>query len=141
MPAYALQYRLEKSGVLCLVDAFSEVGKVLEPEDLNSEESDGDFFEPTISRERAHEIGRDLILRGVLYRRRPAGFSLDAPTSAVVVQYPYWVYYYRRRNLIDIRVLDAVTGEKTGHKIKLGILDAFQQQARADKDTQGDIGD
>lgn len=141
MPAYALEYRLDTQGVVCLVDAFSGVGRLVEPDSLSSEELDGDFFQPILAADRAHGIARGLLLRGILYRRRVSGIALDAPAAAVLVQYPYWVYYYRRRDLIDIRVLDAVTGEKVGQKIKLGLLEAFQQRARGEKGTYGEVGD
>jgi hypothetical protein len=41
------------------------------------------------------------------------------------------VYYYRRRgNRIDIRLVDAATGERPGSKTKAGVLTAFVRASR-----------
>ena len=44
---------------------------------------------------------------------------------------PFRVYYYeRRRGVIDIKTLNAATGEKGGVRTKRAVLDALLEQAR-----------
>ena len=64
-------------------------------------------------------------------RSRDAKPIPDSVESVELLQYPYWVYYYRRRARIDFAVLDAATGMRAGNKIEISILDALRSQEDA----------
>jgi hypothetical protein len=83
----------------------------------------------------AARIARKELL-AVIMRQR-SGRKKPLPGNVVnveLLQYPFWIYYYeRRRERLDIRVLDAVTGSKPGPSIRASFLNAF---ASAQDDTQ-----
>ena len=87
----------------------------------------GEIFAPQIKEGDALDIARDGILRNALRERGGRRtFQWADPESVELLQHPFWVYYYaRRRGLLDIRLLDAVTGDRPGSKTKGGVLDAF----------------
>lgn len=128
--------------MLCLVGGLSGVATLHEPGSLAFEDAvPRERFEPAISEAEARAIARETLFRAVLYGRKRSGIPFDEPVDTALVHYPYWVYYYRRRNRIDIRLLDAVTGQRPGHKIKLGIVEAFQHSSAGEEGNRGKTGD
>ena len=92
----------------------------------------GQLFTPQITEAEALDIAQDGILKNALRERGGRRtFKWAEPESVHLLQHPFWVYYYaRRRGLIDIRLLDAVTGDRPGSKTKGGVLDAFVESGR-----------
>ncbi len=96
----------------------------------------GELFTPQIEESDALDIARDGILHNALRERGGRRtFQWAEPESVELLQHPFWVYYYaRRRGLLDIRLLDAVTGDRPGSKTKGGVLDAFIEAGRKTQD-------
>ncbi len=91
---------------------------------------EGESPEPAIGPDRAEAIARRAAQSWLLRYHRVRRLNIGALESIAVLRYPFWVYYYqRRRGLLDLRVMDAVTGELPGSKLKYGIVRAFQQTA------------
>ena len=93
----------------------------------NAHSEPTESFEPRLSPKEAEAIARQqlrlLLLRRPGWRRK---VETPDPKRSELIDYPYWVYYYqRRRALLDVKILDAVTGEVTGPKIKTSLLDAL----------------
>ena len=84
-------------------------------------------FPPKLDTEEALGIARRQLLRSIM-RRRGQRYKpvIEGAVHAGVFHYPFWIYYYeRRRGRIDIRILDALTGEKGGARTKAGVLSAL----------------
>lgn len=98
----------------------------------------GEVFTPKIQEDEALDIARDGILRNALRERGGRRTFQWADAEAVeLLQHPFWVYYYaRRRGLLDIRLLDAVTGDRPGSKTKGSVLDAFIDAGRKTQNNQ-----
>jgi len=84
-------------------------------------------FRPAIDEAKAIEIARTGLMTALMrspgWRARP---TVGPVRHIELLQYPFWVYYYqRRRSRLDIKVLDAVTGQMPGPKLKCAILTAF----------------
>ncbi len=94
---------------------------------------EGGGFPPKLTGPEAETMARQQLSRSILAQRsfgpKPEITGHDA---AECLQYPLYVYYHERRpGRIDIRVLDGISGELTGAKLKQGILDAFTEYANA----------
>ena len=93
--------------------------------------AEGAVFPPRLSGDEATVIARREAIRIVMIQRgrsKPVIEGADAPT---LLRCPFWVYYYeRRRGMIDIKTLNAATGEKGGVRTKRAVLDALLEQAR-----------
>ncbi len=101
---------------------------------LELETAEGhDQFAPTVSVEQAVEIARKQL---TLARVREPGWSnqnLDVGRPEVEQwQYPYWAYYYeRRKGMLDVLLLDAVTGTLVGNRTKVAFLSALTGRKRS----------
>lgn len=79
---------------------------------------------------------REDLIHTILRQRSRMG---GKPTpGAIVAQetvlYPLWIYYYARKpGMIDIKIVDAVSGQMVGHRTRGGVLEAFLAQ----KETEG----
>jgi hypothetical protein len=92
----------------------------------------GDAFPPQLGEGEALAVARDGVLKNALRERGGRrSFRWAEPESVELLQHPFWVYYHhRRRGFIDIRLLDAVTGDRPGSKTKGGVLEAFVAAGR-----------
>ena len=91
---------------------------------------EGEIPDPEIGPDRAETIARRAAQSWLLRYHRVRKLNIGAMQSIELLRYPFWVYYYqRRRGLLDLRIVDAVTGELPGSKLKYGIVRAFQQTA------------
>lgn len=95
---------------------------------LGFESDDGiEAFPPTINESEAIQQAQSGLVTAIM--RSPgwgAKPDIGGVASVELVQAPYWVYYYeRRRGRLDIKVLDAVTGNIPGPKVKLSMIQAF----------------
>jgi hypothetical protein len=88
---------------------------------------EGEAFPPKMGEEEAVEIGRKQLQRSIMKRRGQRHKPVVEDLAHVeVFHYPYWVYYYeRRRGYLDIVVRDAATGEKTGSRPKVAVVEAL----------------
>lgn len=138
LPAYLVTIALERSAgpgrVTCSVEGFRGSFAIFEMFAAIEEGTlDGEHFPPALDAAEAERIARELLVTTLLRRSGQARRALPAATESVeLLLWPYWVYYHRRRNgRLDIHLLDAATGQRPGHKIKLGLLEAFRAKQRA----------
>lgn len=101
-------------------------------DDLIEGELDEEYFGPQLSKDEAIEIGRKQLLHTILrsssQQEKPA---IEETLHVDVFYYPFWVYYFqRRRGSLDIRIQDALTGERGGNRNRMGLLNAFAAQAK-----------
>ncbi len=137
LPAYLVTIELDlrgvKSDVTCSVEGLSGSFAIFQ---MHSEIEDGmpagDSFPPVIDAQSAEHSARESLIKTILRRRGRAGKPVPGATRSVEpLLWPYWVYYHSRRGgRLDVQLLDAVTGDRPGHKIKLGLLEAFRAAAR-----------
>lgn len=129
----ALEHRGQSSRTTCTVDGLSGAFAIFDAHAaIQPGEPDGETFAPVWSVEDAERTAREWLMLTILRRRGRAGKPVPRETESVeLLRWPYWVFYHRRRGgVIDIRVLDGVTGARAGHKIKLGLIEAFRAAAR-----------
>lgn len=89
----------------------------------------GEAFRPRMAAAEAAEIARRELQYAVM-RQRSRGTKpvVEDAQYKMILHLPFWTYYYeRRKNLLDIVVLDAYTGGKTGPKVKAALLEAFKK--------------
>jgi hypothetical protein len=137
LPVYLVTISVEHRGtpgrVVCSVDGLSGAFAIFEMTALiTAGEPGGESFASKIDAAEAERIGRERLIVDILRRRGRRGKPVPGATESVeLLRWPYWVYYHRRRGgRMDIQLLDAATGERAGHKIKLGLLDAFRAKPR-----------
>lgn len=136
----ALDLRGARSTVLCSVDGLTGAFAIFDMRSLIDEGgAAGDTFRPRLDEIEAERIARESLMTAILRRRGRSGKPSPRETISVeLLRWPYWVFYYRRRNgAMDIRVIDAATGDRVGHKIKLGLLDAFCAAAGTEETPEG----
>ena len=136
MPCFLVRIPLKSSQgdteVTCSVDGCSGAFALFQMDEAIADGAAQDeAFPPLHDEAEAEALARAALVKVILRRRGSAGKPTPGPTQSIeLLQYPYWVYYYRRRRgLLDIQVLDAATGQRAGQKIKLGVLEAFRRAA------------
>lgn len=135
LPTYLITIQTQLAGnlndVACSIDARSGAFALFQLHDqIADDDFDAEHFDPVLDEPEAERLARQGLLHAIMRRRGRAGKPLPQETRSIeLLRYPYWVYYHRRRRIIDIKVLDAATGARVGNKIKLGILDAFKASA------------
>jgi len=130
----AVDHRGQASRTVCSVDALSGAFAIFDAHAaVEPGVPDGETFAPLLSTDDAERIARESLVLTILRRRGRAGKPVPRETESVeLLRWPYWVFYHRRRGgVIDIRVWDGVTGGRAGHKIMLGLMEAFRAAARA----------
>ena len=75
-----------------------------------------------------HRIRWQLLERAIRKRKMPANIRI-ARTHKIV--YPFWVGYFTRRKAYDFNVIDGVSGEKQGVRMRKVCLQAFRQSETA----------
>lgn len=142
MPYYLIKINTYSQGretpITVSVEGHAGAFAVFQMHELLLEgEPSGCHFPPRLEPNEAERIGRRELLTAVLRRGRTLHKPEPRQTLSIeVVHYPYWVYYYeRRRGLLDIKLCDAVTGEKPGARIKAAVLSAFLAAAEAQERT------
>ena len=138
LPFYLVTIAFERSSgpnrVTCSIEGFSGSFAIFEMfSALDDGSLDGESFSPAIDSTNAERLARESLVTTLLRRSGQARRAVPAATESVeLLLWPYWVYYHRRRNgRLDIQLLDAATGQRPGHKIKLGLLEAFRAKQRA----------
>jgi len=87
-----------------------------------------DIFPHHLSEEECEKSARKDLLHTIMRQRSRSGGKPvpGAITACEPILYPFWVYYYYRKvNMLDIMVVDAVTGQLLGHRTRSGVLAAF----------------
>jgi hypothetical protein len=132
LPYYLIQIntrvRESVTAVAVSVEAHSGAFAIFEMHDILTEGTPtGESFPPKLDASEAERLGRQALLAAFLRQVRTLKKSeLLETLSVTLFLYPYWVYYYERRpELLDIRLLDAVTGQKAPSRTKAAILEAF----------------
>lgn len=137
LPAYLVSINLrdkkKTSRASCIIEGFSGTFALFDINDaLCPFEGEAFSLPPGLSEADAERIARESVTKIILRRRsRDAKPLTESVESIELLQYPYWVYYYRRRTRIDFAVLDAATGMQAGNKIEMSILDALRSQEDA----------
>lgn len=91
-------------------------------------------FAPAMSIEEAESLARRELLAFILRQRGLLAKPEPRDTVRVrLIHYPYWVYYFDAGGYVDIRVLDAINGERGGGKAKRAVLNAFAHDAEKRK--------
>lgn len=131
MPAYAIQIRaVTRKGVQHIwtsVDTWSGQCALLEcVDDLVLRTLRDDLLPPKFDQTRAMEEARKGLLRFIMAQRG----QLDKPVIEAVEEIrlfycAFWVYYFRRRNRIDLKVFDSFTGKTAGAKMRVAVLNAL----------------
>ena len=97
---------------------------------------EGPRFPPKLDEDASAKIARTQLQIAILRQRGAEKPVVNAVLSVERLLYPLWVYYHeRRRGLIDIKIIDAVTGAKGGAQTRKGVLEAFKARG-ADKRQQ-----
>ncbi|MCC6798334.1 MAG: hypothetical protein IT366_24690 [Candidatus Hydrogenedentes bacterium] len=97
------------------------------------------FFAQGMPLEEAERIARRELLSFILRQRGILAKPEPRETVRIrLIHHPYWVYYFDGGGYVDIRVLDAVTGERGGGKAKRAVLNAFAR--KAEESTHQEIG-
>lgn len=95
---------------------------------------DAEPFPPKLSEAEAVERARNFLLSALL--RSPqwaAKTTLGQVRRVDLVHYPFWVYYFERRpGRLDVRILDAVTGQRVGAGVKGVFLEAVVTSTRSE---------
>ena len=133
LPCYLVTIQLEspsgRERMVCGVEGRSGSFSLLDVGDSLAEgEPEGLRLGPIIDADAAEAVARRELVHVILRRRGRAGKPTPRETLEVrQVAYPYWVYYYRRGKYIDVRILDAATGQLAGNKIRLAVLDGLKE--------------
>ncbi|MBM3290336.1 MAG: hypothetical protein FJY92_09310 [Candidatus Hydrogenedentes bacterium] len=114
------------------VDAYSgQFALFFAQAQVRDGDPDGERPTPELAQERAESIARANAHKWLLRYHRARKLTIGAVEAIDVLRYPFWVYYYqRRRGLLDVKIVDAVTGELPGSKTKYGIVRAFERLAQ-----------
>ena len=146
LPSHLLTFPavVSERSVQALVGGFdrsctiADVRSVRWEEAVSAQERRRDVFTPSVDADTAHELARRELTRVLARRPGFRGGAVPTAESSELVQYPYWVYYYGRcsplggAQRIDARLLDAVSGQPTGAKIKIALLAALSSQRSVD---------
>jgi len=134
MPHYLIEVGVTSArgpGTITIsVEAHSGAFAVIESaRGLVERPSEKNTFPPKLSEEDAIASGRKDLLQSIMRRRgqrhKPV---IEKTVNVSLFHYPYWAYYYeRRRGLLDVQVLDAVTREPGRPRTRAGVLSALVQ--------------
>lgn len=76
-------------------------------------------FNSVISENEAEEKARKFIINEILHKKKKylKFLTMEAKLESVL-EYPYWIGYYQKKDGIDFNVIDGITGQKQGPKMK-----------------------
>ncbi|MCF6284470.1 MAG: hypothetical protein L3K26_04710 [Candidatus Hydrogenedentes bacterium] len=88
----------------------------------------GEVFAPKLSIEDCEPTARDDLLHTVMRQRSRSG-GKPVPGDIIereTILYPFWVYYYqRKKGLLDLKIVDGISGRQIGHRTRGAVLEAF----------------
>lgn len=123
--------RMGPGEMLVTVEAWSGAFAIFQLDEffVDGMPDDGcEIFEPHLSVEACEASARKDLLHTIMRQRSRSGGKPipGAITAREDLLYPFWIYYYyRKKNVLDIRVVDGATGQRVGHRTRAGVLDAF----------------
>lgn len=98
--------------------------------DVRDAPVDGPAFAPELNVDRVLAHARAGVLNWLLMYQRKRRMTPTGMRVSGLLHCPFWVYYYqRRRGLLDVQIVDAISGERPGSKLKYAIVRAFQRAA------------
>lgn len=136
IPHYLIDFRVQSSNahetITAIVDGYIGAFALFRLHEGISEE---DFphkpIPPRMSGDDAVVLARKSLLTASMAQRgRRRKLLVQEHLATELVQYPYWIYYFLRRAVIDIAVMDAVIGDFQGPKIKAACLAALETEHR-----------
>ncbi len=76
-------------------------------------------FIPDVTENEAGDKARKFIINEILYKKRK---YQDCPQIEIelknIMEYPYWIGYFKKENGYDFNIIDGVTGQRQGPKMK-----------------------
>lgn len=137
MPYYLIDFRVNSHkgpGIISVsLEAWSGSFALFERHaDLVEADVGEDHFDPGLTEEAAVAQARRELLQSIMRRRgqqdKPV---IEAAEDTRLFYYPFWIYYFLKHGrYIDIRLMDAYTGETGGNRNKQGILNAMVAKKR-----------
>ncbi len=118
--------KVEKSHVG--VDVVS--GECAHIKNINTNISSGQEieFNQCITQALAKEKAQKFIISEILYRKKKLSLNLNIQIEfETMLEYPYWIGYFNRKNAIDFNVIDGITGQKQGSKMKAVFIKYLMQ--------------
>ena len=119
----------EQKVTVC-VDGINGTFAFLDLDKVTISEEGKPSFKFELSFEEAEKIAKDeyrgVILQSGLLAKTPS--ELKEIRKSIKIYYPYWICYYKKRNLYDFSALDALNGKLQGIKMKPVFLQAFSQK-------------
>ena len=112
------------------VEAWSGAFAIFQLEEHLSESAltDGEIFSPKLSIDICEPLARDNLIHTIMRQRSRFG-GKPVPGDIIereTILYPLWVFYYaRQKDLIDIKLVDGMSGRQSGHRTRSGVLEAF----------------
>lgn len=138
MPYYLIDFRVNSHkgpGIISVsLEAWSGSFALFERHDALVEgEVKEEHFPPEWTEENAIAQARHDLLQNIMRRRGQQGKPvIEAAEGIGLFYYPFWVCYFMRYGrYVDIRLMDAYTGESGGNRNKQGVLNAMVAQKRA----------
>jgi hypothetical protein len=134
LPCYRIAYEIDRAGggpqrALALVDAIiGEVRLLTEDEDLPSATGHGstaNLLPPALRPVEAERRARAEMTEAVVRQElRTGGLGPEDVRVGTIepIALPYWVQHWSRRGRFDVRVLDALTGERVGLRVRRAIV-------------------
>lgn len=136
LPAYAVCLKTDTKGVAGAVWAGVDAGtghaSLLEGIGMLKEEAfEGERLPARLTETDAIPIAREGVLRYVLRQRKHIGRPvIGEALGTILYYYPVWVLYIRRGKKLDLKVLDAYTGNSAGAKVRVAVLNALIAKKR-----------
>lgn len=76
-------------------------------------------FNSAITENEAAEKARKFIINEILHKKKKyLNFLTMEIKLETVFEYPYWIGYFQKKDGIDFNVIDGITGQKQGPKMK-----------------------
>lgn len=132
LPCFRVTFEVASGGrtstVDVLVGGHDRQVTICQAADIQWDSEDGrERFGPDVTETEAPALARRGLLaalsRGRRWGARP---SMGEAVGVQLVHYPFWVYYFeRRKRMLDVRMLDAVTGSLAGPKAKAALFAAL----------------
>lgn len=123
LPSYLVRALGRRGGASIMIDGYEgHAGAV----DLTGVEWDEQplLFQPSLSAQQALQAAARFRLAGPSTVFRNPAPKIDPEVE--LVGYPYWAYYYERQaGKLDVRLLDAISGNLVGARVKVALLAAL----------------
>jgi len=140
MPWHAVQFSTENrqtTGSVCVaLDAWSGIVVIFDRKAALEERLIEEVLFPSpLEEQKAVQLARQGLLQAIMRRRGQLNKPVIQECQWISLFYcPLWADYHRRRfRGIDLRLMDAYTGEDAGSRIRAGVLNALVAERKARK--------